>query len=78
MAIEFNSTDTLTATTFEGIMPYFYCQAGALAKTMIESGLEMHLHPSLDHAFPIFRDESITNQLDFSGITKDGLNRAAV
>ena len=40
--------------------------------------LQMHLHPALDHAFPVFRDESITNKLDFSGITKDGLNRAAV
>ena len=45
---------------------------------MCESGLQMHLHPALDHAFPVFRDESITNKLDFSGITKDGLNRAAV
>jgi hypothetical protein len=76
IAIEFNSTDTLTATTFEGIMPYFYCQKGVLAKTMIESGLELHLHPSLDHAFPVFRDESITNKLDFDGVTKDGFDRS--
>jgi len=76
MAIEFSSTDTSTATTFEGIMPYFYFQAGALAKTLCESGLEMHLHPSLDHAFPIFRDESITNQLDFDGVTKQGFDRS--
>ena len=76
MAIEFNSTDTNTATSFEGIMPYFYFQAGALAKTLCESGLEMHLHPALDHAFPVFRDQSITNQLDFDGVTKQGVNRA--
>mgnify|MGYP003645416458 FL=1 len=76
MAIEFNSTDTNTATTFEGIMPYFYCQEGALAKTLIESGLEMHLHPALDHAFPVFRDESITNQLDFDGVNKEGFDRS--
>tara|TARA_R110002020_G_scaffold69913_1_gene181722 strand:+ start:32 stop:790 length:759 start_codon:yes stop_codon:yes gene_type:complete len=76
--IIFNSTDTGTATSFEGIMPYFYCQTGSLAKTMIESGLEAHLHPALDHAFPVFRDESIVNKLDFDGVTKDGMNRAAV
>ena len=76
MDIEFSSTDTLTATTFEGIMPYFYCQEGALAKTMIESGLEMHLHPSLSHAFPVFRDENVTNQIDFDGVTKEGFDRS--
>jgi hypothetical protein len=76
LAIEFSSTDTLTATTFEGIMPYFYCQEGALAKTMIESGLEMHLHPSLSHAFPVFRDENIVNQIDFDGVNKRGFDRS--
>ena len=76
MAISFNSTDTLVATSFEGIMPYFYFQVGSLAKTLCESGINLHLHPALDHAFPVFRDSSITNQLDFSGITKDGQDRA--
>ena len=76
MQIQFNSTDTATATTFEGIMPYFYFQAGSLAKTMCESGLEMHLHPALDHAFPVFRDESITNKLDFDGVNKQGFDRS--
>jgi len=74
--IEFNSTDTNTATSFEGILPYFYFQEGALAKTLCESGLEMHLHPALDHSFPVFRDESITNKLDFDGVTKDGFDRS--
>ena len=72
--IQFNSTDTLTATSYEGIMPYFYFQAGALIKTMCESGLQLHLHPALDHAFPVFRDESITNKLDFDGVNKDGFD----
>ena len=74
--ISFNSTDSNTATSFEGIMPYFYFQAGALAKTMCESGLQLHLHPALDHAFPVFRDESVVNKLDFDGINKQGINRA--
>ena len=74
--ISFNSTDTLTATSHEGIMPYFYFQAGSLAKTMCESGLQLHLHPALDHAFPVFRDESITNKLDFDGVNKQGFDRS--
>ena len=76
MKIEFNSTDTATATSFEGIMPYFYFQAGALAKTMCESGISLHLHPALSHAFPVFRDENIVNQIDFNGINKDGFDRS--
>ena len=76
ITIEFNSTDTGTATSFEGIMPYFYFQAGALAKTMCESGLQLHLHPALSHAFPIFRDENIVNQIDFDGVNKDGFDRS--
>ena len=76
--IIFNSTDTGTATSFEGIMPYFYFQEGNLTKTLCESGLEMHLHPALDHAFPVFRDQSITNKIDYDGINIDGVNRAAV
>ena len=74
--IIFNSTDTGTATSFEGIMPYFYFQEGNLTKTLCESGLEAHLHPALDHAFPVFRDESIVNKLDFDGVTKDGFDRS--
>ena len=76
MKIEFNSTDTATATSFEGIMPYFYFQAGALAKTMCESGLGLHLHPALSHAFPVLRDENKVNQLDFDGVSKDGFDRS--
>ena len=76
MQIQFNSTDTNTATSYEGIMPYFYFQAGSLAKTMCESGLQLHLHPALDHAFPVFRDESITNKLDFDGVNKQGFDRS--
>ena len=74
--IQFNSTDTLTATSHEGIMPYFYFQAGSLAKTMCESGLQLHIHAALDHGFVVFRDQSITNKLDFDGVNKDGFDRS--
>ena len=68
--IIFNSTDTLVATTFEGIMPAFYFQEGALAKTLVESSLILHLHPALDHAFPVLRDLNAGTLLDFSGVSE--------
>jgi len=69
-------TDTSTATTFEGIMPLFYFQKSALAKTMVESTMQLHLHPALDHAFEVFRDASIQEQLDYDGVDKDGFDRS--
>tara|TARA_R110000751_G_scaffold133173_1_gene235617 strand:+ start:426 stop:1178 length:753 start_codon:yes stop_codon:yes gene_type:complete len=70
-----NRTDTNTATTFEGIMPIFYFQKSSLAKTMIESTMQLHLHPALDHAFEVFRDQSIQEQLDYDGVSRDGTKR---
>ena len=74
--ITLGRTDTATATTFEGIMPLFYFQKSALAKTMIESTMQLHLHPALDHAFEVFRDQSIQEQLDYDGVTKQGFDRS--
>ena len=71
-----NRTDTNTATSFEGIMPLFYFQISDLAKTMIESTMQLHLHPALDHAFEVFRDESIQEQLDYDGVNKEGFDRS--
>jgi len=71
-----NRTDTNTATTYEGIMPLFYFQISDLAKTMVESTMQMHLHPALDHAFPVFRDQSIQDELDYDGVTQQGFDRS--
>ena len=71
-----NRTDTGTATSFEGIMPLFYFQSSSLAKTMIESTMQMHLHPALDHAFPVFRDQSVQDELDYDGVSKEGFDRS--
>mgnify|MGYP003640207622 FL=1 len=70
-----NRTDTNTATSFEGIMPLFYFQISDLAKTMIESTMQLHLHPALDHAFEVFRDQSIQEQLDYDGVNIEGVKR---
>ncbi len=76
--IVFNSTDTLTATSFEGIMPLYYFQEGSLLKMMAESQLILHLHPSLDHAQIVLRDESIQEGLDYDGVNRQGENRSAI
>jgi hypothetical protein len=74
--IVLNRTDTGTATSYEGIMPLFYFQKSSLAKPMIESTMQLHLHPALDHAFEVFRDASIQEQLDYDGVDKEGFDRS--
>ena len=71
-----NRTDTAVATSYEGIMPLFYFQISDLAKTMVESTMQMHLHPALDHAFPVFRDQSVQDELDYDGVTQQGFDRS--
>ena len=57
------------------ILPLFYFQISDLAKTMIESTMQLHLHPALDHAFEVFRDQSIQEQLDYDGVNIEGVKR---
>ena len=78
LTISFSSTDTGVATTFEGIMPLFYFQEGSLLKTMCESALILHVHPALDHAFPVTRDSSVTTRLNYAGVDKNNNSRGAV
>ena len=77
-AFTLNRTDTLTATSFEGILPYFFCQEGGTAKALFESAITMHLHPALDHAQIVLRDESAQEGLDYSGVTNQGNSRSHV
>ena len=74
--ITLGRTNTGTATSYEGIMPLFYFQISPLAKTMVESTMQLHVHASLDHAFPVFRDQSIQDALDYDGVTIDGFDRS--
>ncbi len=68
-------TDTMVATSFEGIMPLFYFQTGTGVKQLIESTMNLHLYPALDQAFTVFRDQSLQEPLDYSGVTKQGVSR---
>ncbi len=76
--IVFNSTDTGVATSFEGVMPLFYFQEGSLLKIMAESQLILHVHPALDHAQLVLRDESVQEGLDYSGVNRQGVSRNAI
>ena len=69
-------TDTMVATSFEGIMPLFFFQTGVAVKQLIESTLNLHLYPALDHAFTVFRDQSLQEPMDYSGVTKQGISRS--
>ena len=73
-----NATDTLVATSFEGIVPNYYMQQGSGFKTMRESALILHCHPALDHAVIALRDQSIQEGLDYSGVSIDGFVRGTV
>jgi len=44
-------------------------------KQWTTSVFDWHVHPTLDHAFQIFRDQSVQNLIDYSGVTIQGQAR---
>ena len=60
---------TGTGTRQVGIMPCFPFQAAAIIKPVTTSVLSVHVHPTLDHAFPVFRDQNSMQLLDYSGVS---------
>ena len=68
-------TDTLVATSFEGIMPLFYFQITGRLSQLIESTMNLRLYPALDNSFTVFRDQSLQEGLDYDGVTQDGKKR---
>ena len=51
-----------------GLIPLFCYFSAHTPKTWTPSSIVMHIHGSLDHAFPVFRNEDSENLLDHSGI----------
>jgi len=51
-----------------GLIPLFCYFSAHTPKTWTPSSIVMHIHGSLDHAFPVFRNEDNENLLDHSGI----------
>ncbi len=70
-------TDTMVATSFEGVLPLFYFQENTGLKQLVESTLNLHLYPALDQAFTVFRDQSLQEPLDYDGVTRQGVSREA-
>ena len=60
---------TGTGTRQVGLMPCFPFQAAAVIKPVTTSVMSLHLHPALDHAFPVFRDQNAMQLLDYSGVS---------
>ena len=62
------NTTSGTGTYQCGIVPLFCYFSAHTPKTWTPSSIIMHIHGSLDHAFPVFRNEDNENLLDHSGI----------
>ena len=60
---------TGTGTRQIGIMPCFPFQKDAILKPITSSVMSLHIHATLDHAFPVFRDQNAVQLLDYSGIS---------
>ena len=60
--------ETGTNTWQVGMLPLFPSISTAIPKLWITSQMELHAHASLDHAFPIWRDEDNDMKMDYSGI----------
>lgn len=51
-----------------GLMPSFPFQKEAILRPITTSSFTLHIHPALDHGFPVFRDQNSMELLDYSGI----------
>jgi len=62
-------------TSQAGVLPLFPFHPEAANKQFAESVLEMHYKNALDNVFPILRDQSVAEQLDYGGVKRDGVKR---
>jgi len=70
--IQTEASKSGTATFQVGMLPVFPVLPTAVPKHWIESQIEIHAHASLDHPFPIFRDQDVQEKLDYSGCGSEG------
>ena len=70
--IQTEASKSGTATFQVGMLPVFPVIPTAVPKHWLESQIEVHAHASLDHAFPIFRDQTNQEKLDYSGCGVEG------
>ena len=72
--IQTEASKSGTATFQVGMLPVFPIIPTAVPKHWIESQIEVHAHASLDHAFPIWRDQTNQEKMDYSGCSPEGCN----
>ena len=72
--IQTEASKSGTATFQVGMLPVFPIIPTAVPKHWIESQIEVHAHASLDHAFPIWRDQTNQEKMDYSGCSPSGCN----
>ena len=70
--IQTEASKSGTATFQVGMLPVFPIIPTAVPKQWYESQIEIHAHASLDHAFPVFRDQTNQEKLDYSGCGVEG------
>ena len=75
LRIRINETVSGTNTRQVGIFPLFPFQKTATMKLWTNSAFDWHVHPSLDHADPIFRAQNVQELIDYSGVTINGQTR---
>jgi len=64
-------TKTGTNTSQIGFLPFYPYVPTAVPKLFTVSSVAFHVHASLDHAFPIWRDQDNDQRLDYSGISAE-------
>ena len=72
--IQTEASKSGTATFQVGMLPVFPIIPTAVPKQWLLSQVEIHAHASLDHAFPIWRDETNQEKMDYSGCSPEGCN----
>ena len=70
--IQTEASKSGTATFQVGMLPVFPIIPTAVPKQWLLSQVEIHAHASLDHAFPIWRDETNQEKMDYSGCSPSG------
>ena len=72
--IQTEASKSGTATFQCGMLPVFPVIPTAVPKHWLESQIEVHAHASLDHSYPVFRDQTNQEKLDYSGCSPSGCN----
>ena len=64
-------TKTGTNTSQIGFLPFYPYVPTAIPRLFTISSVGFHIHASLDHAYPIWRDQDNDQRLDYSGISAE-------